>query len=51
MINKCRSLNLRVYAEVTINHMTAFGNDCYDNHTYEDCSHGKGKSSSAGSPF
>ena len=51
MINKCRSLNLRVYAEVTINHMTAFGNDRYDNHTYEDCSHGKGKSSSAGSPF
>ena len=51
MINTCRSLNVRVYAEVVINHMTGVGNDCYDNHTLSDCTHFGAKGGSAGSPF
>ena len=51
MINKCRSVNLRVYTEITINHMTGLGNDCYDNHTLSDCSHYGAKEGTAGSPF
>ena len=47
MINKCRSKNVRVYAEVVINHMTGEGNDCYDNH----CDNQPEKRGSGGSPF
>ena len=47
MINKCRSKNVRVYAEVVINHMTGEGNDCYDNH----CDNQLEKRGSGGSPF
>ena len=51
IINRCRSYNVRVYAEVVINHMTGAGNDCYENHTLNDCTHFGAKEGSAGSPF
>ena len=51
MINTCRSLNVRIYTEIVINHMTGIGNDCYDNHTLADCTHFGAKQGTAGSPF
>ena len=55
LINKCRSFNIRVYAEVVINHMTGNGNDMYENHikgnTNDECKHWGAKSGSDGSPF
>ena len=51
MINTCRSYNVRVYAETVINHMTGGGNDMYDDHVTESCSHWGPKSGSGGSPF
>ena len=51
MINKCRSLNLRIYAEVTINHMTLIGFDCNELHITPDCSKSGARAGTAGSPF
>ena len=54
MINKCRSYNLRIYADIVINHMTGDGYDMYDDHRAgddNDCFHWNEKGSTAGSPF
>ena len=51
MINTCRAYNIRVYVEITVNHMVGAGNDWYDNHTRFDCSHFGAKEGTAGSPF
>ena len=51
MINKCRQKGIRVYAEITINHMTANGDDSYDKHLNNDCSTFGPKDGSSGSPF
>ena len=51
MINICRSYNLRIYADVIINHMTGNGYDTYDDHLSESCAHWGARSSSGGSPF
>ena len=50
MINKCRSFNVRVYAETVINHLTGGGNDMYDDHVSESCDHWGPKTGSGGSP-
>ena len=54
MINKCRSYNLRIYADIVINHMTREGYDMYDDHRSgeeNNCFHWNEKGSTAGSPF
>ena len=54
MINTCRKYNVRVYANVHINHMTEGGNDMYDDHRSGDsegCLHWGPKTGSAGSPY
>ena len=54
MINTCRKYNVRVYADVHINHMTEGGNDMYDDHRSGDsegCLHWGPKTGSAGSPY
>ena len=54
MINTCRSYNLRIYADIVINHMTGHGYDMYDDHRNgngNDCFHWNEKGSTAGSPF
>ena len=54
MINICRSYNLRIYADIVINHMTSSGYDMYDDHRSgygNDCFHWNEKDSTAGSPF
>ena len=51
MINKCRSFNVRIYAETVINHCTGGGNDMYDDHINENCDHWGYKAGSGGSPF
>ena len=56
LINTCRSLNVRVYVEVVINHMTGMENDMYEDHISGDsdlgeCTHWGFKSGSDGSPF
>ena len=54
MINICRSYNLRIYADIVINHMTSGGYDMYDDHRNgygNDCFHWNEKGSTAGSPF
>ena len=54
MINTCRKYNLRIYADIIINHMTGSGNDMYDDHRSGDsynCAHWGEKTSSGGSPF
>ena len=56
MINTCRSLNLRIYADININSMTGGGYDSYDDHRnyIEDsniCDHWGARDSSGGSPF
>ena len=54
MINTCRAYNLRIYADVIINHMTGHGNDMYEDHKVKngnDCIHFGEKGSTGGSPF
>ena len=51
MINRCRENGIRIYAELVINHMTANGEDSYENHISNDCSNWGPKEGSAGSPF
>lgn len=54
LINTCRKYNLRIYADVVINHMTGSGYDMYDDHRSGDennCFHWFEKGSTAGSPF
>ena len=54
MINICRSYNLRIYADIVINHMTSSGYDMYDDHrngNESNCFHWQEKDSTAGSPF
>jgi len=54
MINICRSYNLRIYADIIINHMTSSGYDMYDDHrngNESNCFHWNEKGSTAGSPF
>ena len=55
LINTCRSYNLRIYADIIINHMTGYGYDMYDDHRsgddYGNCFHWNEKGSSGGSPF
>jgi len=54
MIDTCRKYNVRVYAGISINHMTGGGNDMYDDHragSSEQCIHWGPKTGSAGSPF
>ena len=54
LINTCRKNNLRIYADVVINHMTGSGYDMYDDHrsgNEADCFHWFEKGSTGGSPF
>ena len=54
MIDKCRSLNVRVYAEVVVNHMTGDGKDMYKYHRLDKgvtCEVWGQISGSDGSPF
>ena len=54
MIDTCRKYNVRVYAGISINHMTGGGNDMYDDHragSSEQFIHWGPKTGSAGSPF
>ena len=55
MINRCRSLGVRLYADTTINHMAEDGYDMYNFHKienyYGNCIESGKKSGSAGSPF
>jgi alpha-amylase len=54
MINICRSYNLRIYADIIVNHMTSDGTDMYEDHRSGDgtnCNHWSEKDSTGGSPF
>ena len=55
MINRCRSLGVRVYVDTTINHMAEDGFDMYSDHKIEkynyQCVESGKKSGSGGSPF
>ena len=56
LINTCRSLNLRIYADININSMTGHGMDRYDDHiNYNEetksCDHWGSRESTGGSPF
>jgi alpha-amylase len=56
LINTCRSLNLRIYADININSMTGQGIDRYDDHiNYNEgtnsCDHWGSRESTGGSPF
>ena len=51
MINRCRSNNLRVYAEIVINHTTGDGNDMNPIHYSDTCGNWGPKSGSGLSPF
>ena len=53
MINTCRRLGVRVYADAVINHMTGNGNDMYPDHRNNagSCIHWGPKAGSAGSPW
>jgi len=54
MINTCRKYNVRVYADVIINHMTGGGYDVYDDHRAGfsvECFHWGPRTGSAGSPY
>ena len=51
MINTCRQLGVRVYADAVINHMTGGGNDKWDYHISGNCAKWGPKSSSGGSPY
>ena len=54
MINTCRKNNVRVYADVVVNHMAGNGNDMYWDHRNNVngwCNHWGPKAGSAGSPW
>ena len=51
MINRCRSNNVRVYAEIVINHMTGESNDMNPIHYSDTCGYWGPKSGSGLSPF
>ena len=53
MINTCRRLGVRVYADAVINHMSGNGNDMYPDHRNNagSCVHWGPKAGSAGSPW
>ena len=54
MIDKCRSLGVRVYADAVINHMAGNGNDMSPDHRNQaggSCVHWGPKNSAAGSPW
>ncbi|MGL4947877.1 MAG: alpha-amylase family glycosyl hydrolase, partial [Mycoplasma sp.] len=54
MINRCRSRNVRIYADAVINHMTGSGNDVSQDHRNKvgkTCEHWGPKAASAGSSF
>ena len=54
MIDKCRSLGVRVYADAVINHMAGNGNDMSPDHRNQSggsCVHWGPKNSSGGSPW
>ena len=54
MINRCRANNVRVYADIIINHTTGDGNDMNPIHYYDfesDCNTWGPKTGSGGSPF
>ena len=51
MINRCRSNNVRVYAEIVINHTTGDSNDMNPIHYSDTCGTWGPKSGSGGSPF
>ena len=54
IINRCRSYNVRVYAEVVVNHMTGEGNDMNVDHVNGDkppCNHWGQKTGSGFSPM
>ncbi|GMH78693.1 hypothetical protein TL16_g07904 [Triparma laevis f. inornata] len=53
MINTCRSLGVRVYADAVVNHMTGGGNDAnpYHRNPNADCQNFGAKQSTAGSPM
>lgn len=54
MIQTCRKLGVRVYADAVPNHMTGGGNDISFHRTGTGgggCAHRNGKSSTFGSPF
>jgi len=50
MINKCRSSNVRVYADAVINHMSGGGNDMFPSHCNGQ-NFWPNKNSSGGSPY
>ena len=51
MIQTCRSLGVRVYADAVINHMTGGGNDRWTDHIAGNCDTWGAKSSTGGSPY
>ena len=51
MINRCRSNNVRVYAEIVINHTTGDGNDMNPIHYSDACETWGPKFGSGNSPF
>ena len=51
IINRCRAVNVRVYAEIVVNHMTGDGNDMNPIHYTSTCQVWGPKEGSGGSPF
>ena len=51
IINRCRAVNVRVYAELVVNHMTGDGNDMNPRHYTSTCTQWGPKEGSGGSPF
>ena len=51
IVNRCRAVNVRVYAEIVINHMTGDSNDMNPIHYNNNCGTWGSKTGSGGSPF
>ena len=51
IINRCRAVNVRVYAELVVNHMTGDGHDMNSRHYTSTCIQWGPKEGSGGSPF
>ena len=51
IVNRCRAVNVRVYAEIVINHMTGDSNDMNPIHYNDGCVTWGPKTGSGGSPF
>ena len=51
IVNRCRAVNVRVYAEIVVNHMTGDSNDMNPIHYNDACVTWGPKTGSGGSPF